>query len=335
MKRLLRALVPGFAVMSLTACGGGGSSGIDPLAAAPVANDLAQITSANAEAVASSVLKAAFEGGALGSFAGISGGVGGGVTKSTPNTFAKVGQVQIDLTKPLLVDSQIGTLQVPIDPVQENCLDRGYTITTGDLDNALTLTAGDTITVEYVTCSDGISEVNGIMSMTILSFAGDFVAGDISFSVTASLSDFAVTEASVTSTANGVMTLGLTMPLAGALTMTIASENLSVTDGTTTESLADFDLTQTIDPITGDFTLSVSGNVSSSEFTGSVDFATTGTFEGIGAGAAHLGQLVITGDANATITVDVIDDQFVRLSIDLDGDEIFDEIVDLTWDALI
>jgi hypothetical protein len=117
--------------------------------------------------------------------------------------------------------------------------------------------------------------------------------------------------------------------------MTIASEDLSISDGTSTETLASFSLEQTIDGITGAYTLTVSGRISSSIFSGAVDFSTTVDLEGSGDEFAVMGQLVITGDANATITVVVLDGQLIRLNVDSDGDGETDEVIETSWAELV
>ena len=243
MRRILRALPPGFAVVALAACGGGSDAPAPP-------ENLVQITSANAPAIAGSVLKATYDSGELGAFADLSGGIGGAGAPKPSNVYSKVGEAQIAYTKPMLTDSQVGVFQAPIEPIESMCPVSGMIIVSGDVANEQTLTMNDVLTIEFDQCNDGVSIVDGIMSMTIREFSGDFVAGSVTFRVAVSLIDFSVTEGGVTQTAAGVMTIGMDLPLAGPLTMTIETEDLSVSDGSSTDTLASFLLVQTIDPIT-------------------------------------------------------------------------------------
>ena len=280
MQKTFRTFVSSLAVMTLAACGGGNGGAV-----APVEENLAEITSANAESIASAVMKATFEGGDLGAFAGGSGDISGSTTLS------------------------------------------------GDLANPETLSPNDVITIQFDACNDGFSEVDCTMTMTIRSFSSDS-AESVSFEVTVEVTNFTVIEGDSTSTANGDITLGMDFPLSGALTMTISSGSLTISDGTTTETLANFSLSQTIDPVTGAYSVTASGNISSTVFSGSVNFTTSTAFEGLGAEEAHLGAIVITGKDGASIRIDVLDEQFVRLSVDVDGDNVVDNVFDLTWEEL-
>lgn len=326
MHRILRPLVPVVTAVSLGACSSSN---------APAPENLAQITLGNAPAITSAVVNATLEGGELGSFVDFSGGIGSAPIQKSASVYSKIAEVQIERTKPMLADSQIGTFQAPIAPTESPCAVDGHSVISGDVQIPETLSVNDVITIEYVACDDGLSVVNGTISMTIRAFSGDFVGGDITFEVTVTLTALAVTEDGVTSTANGSITIDMNLPLSGAITMTVTSGNLSVSDGVSTESLTSYSLSQSVDPVTGVYTLTVSGRISSSAFEGAVDFETTTTLEGSsGEAYAYLGQLVITGDANATITVVVLDGQLVRLNIDLDGDGEIDEVIDTSWGEL-
>lgn len=330
MRQMFRFLIPCLVVVSLAACGGGSKGSLPP---AP--ENLAQITLANAPTIASAVMTATYESSDLGAFADLSGGLGGAGVVKTGNVFSKVGQVQIETTKPLLTESQIGTFLAPIGPIEEACAVAGSTVVSGNILNADTLSVNDVITIQFNDCNDGFSVVDGTMSITIRSFSGDFVGGSVSFEVTVTLTAFSVTELGVTSTANGDITIGMNLPNTGPMTMTISSQNLTIAEGASSATLANFSLSQTIDPITGTYSLTVSGRVSSSAFEGAVDFTTGVTLQGIGQDSAYVGEIVITGDAGASIRVVILDGEFIRLDIDLNGDGVTDEVVDTTWSELI
>jgi hypothetical protein len=329
MRNIFRLILSGFAAASLAACGGSGSN-----APVPPLENLAQITSANAPQISGAVLKATFEGGDLGSFADLSSGIGGATITKSSGVYKKVGEIQINYTKPMLAESQIGTFQAPIAPIESMCESGGRTVVSGDIANPQTLSPNDVITIEFIGCNDGLSVVDGVLSMTIRAFSGDFVSGSVSFEVDVSLDAFSVTENGETATADGIITIGMEFSLAGPITMTIASGNLSISDGVSTETLASFSLVQAIDTVSNTYTLTVSGRISSSIFEGAVDFSTSVDLEGSGDEFAFVGQLVITGDANATITIVVLDNQLIRLNVDLDGDGSTDEVIDTSWDEL-
>ena len=76
------------------------------------------------------------------------------------------------------------------------------------------------------------------------------------------------------------------------------------------------------------------GRMRSSVFDGEVSYETTVPFEGVDGSPPSMGEMVITGAFDATITVDPVDDVDVDLVIDLDGSGNPDALVQTTWAAL-
>ena len=204
----------------------------------------------------------------------------------------------------------------------------------GDVQSTDMLSVDDVVTLQYSDCDDGVAVINGTMSMTILSVSGDFSGGSVAFSVAITLDDFAVSQDGTTQTANGSMTISLNLPNSGPITMSITTDSLAVSDGVSTDTLQDFSLTQSIDPLTGDYTISAEGMVGGSAFDGQVEFSTSIDLAGTGDGYAATGEILITGDGGATIAMFALDADTVRLEIDYDGDGITDQIVDKTWAEL-
>jgi hypothetical protein len=330
MNQLTRMLALGTLFGALVACGGGGGSGGN--GTAPV--NLTKITANNAPRITSAVISAALEGGDLGNFANLgSGGLPSGKTLSSP-LMAKVGSIQTDQAVSLLKQSQLGLFQAPINQPPVSCAVTGEYTISGDISGSTGLVNGDTITIDYDLCDDGLTVIDGSFSMTIRDFSGDFVSGAFSFDVDVVVTAFSVTEGGETVEVDGRLSISLDASATPSLSMTVSASSLTVTENGATHTLAAFTLTQSTDSVTGDYTLTVEGTLSSSDFNGSVNFETTVDLQGAGTGFAFVGEITITGDANSTIHVTVLDSTMVRLEVDTDGDGAVDDVIDRLWTQL-
>ena len=238
-------------------------------------------------------------------------------------------------TESLAAKALSGTLQDSIPPQTEACLVSGSVTVSGQISNPLTLSASDTFTMEFSACDDGAGAVSGTYSMRVTSFSGDLLSGSFALDVTVTLTGFAVTDAGETMTANGSLSMSLDYTAAPTLSISMTATSLTVSDGSSSQTLTSFSMTQTVDALTSGYSITVSGSLTSSAFDGEVDFSTTATLVSDGAGYAYTGQISITGAANATIDIIVLDGTLIRLAIDLDGDGTPDEFVDTTWDELL
>ena len=331
MNSIAKSLVICVPLVFLAGCGGSGGDGIAPALVA----DPAEITSQNAPVIAGAVLQTALEGGGLGSFAVLGSGAGSILGDPTSRLFSKLGEIHNSQTESLRQKAQIGALQDSIPPQTTPCLNSGSVTVSGEINNPLTLSATDTFTLVFSACDDGAGVVSGTYAMRITGFTGDFVGGSFAFDVTVTLSGFQITDAGETITANGAVSISLDTSSMPTLTLSVASTSLSVSDGTSSHTLADFSVIQTVDEVTFAFTMDASGALTSSSFTGRVTFTTAVSLQGDGVGYASNGELRITGAGNASISILVLDSVFIRLEIDLDGNGVPEEIVDTTWDGVV
>jgi len=315
--------VLGTGLLFMAGCSGGG--GDDP---AP--SPLATITTANAPAIASSVMTAALDGGELGSFA--FGPMGAPVSspKSTRVYYSKVAEIQNAQLGALLQHTQAVAL-VPIGPEATPCTGGGTVTLSGNIANPATLSPNDTITFDFASCVEDDTTTNGKFSMRVTSFSGDAASGVFSFGVTATITSLQITVGGETATVNG--SVSISMNAAGSmLATTITSSSIAVGDGGSTHTLRDYASVRTL--TSEAFTLDVRGSLTSSDFSGTVSFATTALLQGLGDGYAYTGQLLITGANGATIKVVVLDNTFLRLEVDSSGDGVLDATLDFTWDDL-
>jgi hypothetical protein len=296
---------------ALTGCGGEEES--------PAAVELGEITIANAPTIASAVLVAAFESGDLGVFA---------TSDSTPVASAKAAPGA------LLKYGQSSYMQVPVGPETVPC-DFGGTVTmTGDIANPLTLSAGDRITLAYAACDDGESVTDGTFAMTITAFSGDFVSGMFALGIAVDVTAFQVATAAETVTADGDISVTLNALSSPTLAVTLASTSLAVGSNGASHELSGFAAAQNVNQATGEYTFDAGGTIASSVFDGAVNFDTTEAFAGVGVEYPASGEMLVTGADNGTIRVIALDNVFVRLEIDADGNGTVDAVIDTTWEEL-
>ena len=312
----------GTGVLFLAGCSGGGD---DP---PPV--PLATITTANAPAIAGSVMTAALDGGDLGSFAFSPMGAPASSPKSTRVYYSKVAEIQNAQIGALLRQTQPVFL-APIGPEATQCSGGGTVTLSGNIANPATLSPNDTITFDFASCVEDDTTTNGKFSMRVTSFSGDPASGVFSFGVTATITSLQITVGAETATVNGSVSISISA--AGSLLTTIVtSSSISVGDGGSTHTLRDYSSVRAL--TSESFTLDVHGSLTSSDFSGTVNFATTALLQGLGDGYAYTGQLLITGANGATIKVVVLDSTFLRLEVDSSGDGVVDATLDFTWDDL-
>ena len=318
--------------LSLVVLSGCGSRGGD-VAPSVTVSELAEITSQNAPDIAGAVIQATLEGGDLGSFAGI----GSGSIASDPNSqvLSKLGQVQSSQTESLRQKALTGVLQAPLPPQTRNCLQGGTATLSGEIASPLTLSPDDTFTTVYSACDDGFAVVSGTYEMRITSFTGDFLGGSFSFEVAVTLTEFQLMNAAGTGPINGEVFMSFDASASPSVTVSISSTFLSVVDGTSSQTLTNYSITQVIDTVTNSYSMSGYGSVESSSFTGRVTFSISAALHGDGDGFAFNGEFTVTGGGGGSITIIVLDDVFIRLEIDFDGDGVLDEIVDATWQELL
>jgi hypothetical protein len=179
---------------------------------------------------------------------------------------------------------------------------------------------------------EGDTTTNGRFSMRVTSFSGDPESGTFAFAVTTTITSFQVTVPGETATIDGSVSISINMA-GSTVTTTVTSSSISVGDGSSNHTLRDYSSVHTL--MSGSFTLDVSGSLTSSDFSGTVNFDTTALLQGMGDGYAFTGQLLITGANGATIKVIVLDATYVRLEVDSNGDGVVDATLDVTWNDLV
>lgn len=322
--RLTLALFLSFLV---SACSSGGNSApVSPPVVPPVNPTGLVIDATNAKPavrVAYGASLSSTDAGGLVASSGIASNGNGGFSKFSP---------QATLSKTLTRAMQ----SVPLPPIVNPCASGMGTFTiTGDLALPGTLTTGDTLNIDFADCDEGLGEVlNGRIEMTVVTFAGELILGTYLMVMDVLLIDHSVATAADTIIANGDSRVTLDTTGLPVITMSITGQSLTGVSSTLTETISDFSTSQTVDTtLPQPYTLDASGTVDSSLLTGVITYDTTpDIFMGMGAAYPYTGQLVVTGDSGATVTLIALDEVNVRIDIDSNGDGMVDSSETTTWD---
>jgi len=297
--------------MALAACGGGGGGGAG--AVAPITAS-AIITSQNAPAIAGAVVGATSGTQSVGDLGGLGAGPGT-LTVQEPSS-----------------PGAPPTAEVTIGPDMLPCLFGGTQTLLAEIADPLTTTSGDSISVTFAACNEGDGMLlDGAFGFVVQSFLGDPLTGILNMSVAVTVTDLAITEAGVMTSMNGTMNLTLDASNPTSTTVILDGTELTLVSGVETESLSDFAIITTVDPLAGTSTFEINGYVMSSEFTGDVNFSTMEALQIDVSGDPSTGEVMITGADGATITMRIVSAQQVELDIDFDGDGTIDEMQVTTW----
>ncbi len=321
---LLTALV-------LAACGGGGGSTSIGVPTAGVS-----ITTSNARPVSAAVLDSVDT--VEGSTAGV--GILTGVSAvSTANDFNYpdfvVSQLNKLLSQELLVGG--GITGVAISETY-SCTSGSFTVT-GNIADVNTLTAGDTLTISFSNCSDSGVVINGSMSMTFTQVSAGFDGfPPFTLGINVVLNNFSVNDGGYVATANGDMSMLLSVDASGNESMQLSGSSLSSSAGGEAELLTNYAYEMQYSS-SGAYSVSLQGTLASTKIDGSVSYTTITPFTGndfVGSGNPTAGELHITtsADGSQAWLIAQPDGVNVQIDIDTDGDGIVDDTVMTTWTEL-
>ena len=220
----------------------------------------------------------------------------------------------------------------------------------GNLDLALVdaapqnqLSAGDSATFTFNACVINVLDetltINGTISYTVVAVAGSEEQGSFVFEIAADFDNVAIVGFGATVVVDGGFTLAISSTDGETLTHTVTGDSLrAFAQGPEGNSfsgrLEDFTLVREFNTESGDFLLDFTGTVSGSEVNGTVHYETLVPFTGNVETDPDSGMLVITGAAGVEVTLVAIDDENVRILIDVNGDGEPEATIDTTWDVL-
>ena len=326
-------IVASISVIGLAACGGSGSDANNP----PPVLTMATFDSGNATMITATAAEAALESVEIGSLTDLTG----------PTAALQGGVNKADSLSAAVKIAQGALGAVNFVPVSETtmCAINGSVKVTIDLAIPTTIAEGDTITIESTMCEDVVGEiVDGLLVMTITDIAGDIFSDAFLFGVDLVVTSLKVTASGETTTANGDIGTTIDTRTPPVIEGSVFGEEFTVSGMGKTESIMDFSTIYTEDTSTFpvSWTNNSMGRVSSSEFTGPVNYETPVTFLGSGENYPHTGELLVTGADNATLRLIVVDDGVTQvepdydviIEADYDGINGVDETLFLTWAEL-
>ncbi len=217
-------------------------------------------------------------------------------------------------------------------PDTRDCVGGGTLTWSGNLADPDTLTPGDTLTLVFEACVDAQgNELDGQLDLEIVSVSGDLLGGLFEVRAAARFTALTLTAESLTQRADGEAALELDTASPPVTRAAVSGTRLVLLEGETRYELASFAVESTRNELLDTDTLSTTGTLTSSLYSGRAEFVTVVPFRSQGENLPDTGELVIAGADNATITVRPLDSQNVRLELDLDGNGSVDEIQDVSW----
>jgi hypothetical protein len=327
-------------LVGLGGCGGGGSG--DDGTGVVVPTEPITISSANAVTVASAVLDAAvslseFNAGPFAAAAADSGS-----SAASSETRLALSDLVSSRVEPLLaLLPQAGaevTVAVVIPTTTFDCQVSGTMTISGDIADPTgnTLTPGDVITATFSSCDDGDGVlVSGTLQLTVQAFTGNFSVPPYSYTVLATLTNYAITESGETLSINGTATLTESTQDDIVFTTRFSGTSLSFVESVgDTGTLSNFINAETDNLNTLEYTIDASGTLATVQLGGSVQYTTTLTFRGLADNFPSEGVMVVTGAGNSTETITSVDTVNVSIDVDENGDGIVDQTIATTWAAL-
>ncbi len=312
----------------MAACGGGGGGGV---AAAPAA--LVNIDAGNAEAIVREVLAVGFDSGDMGMAAG-----GGGILAADGGSNALA--VKLAERRTIQAAGQdTGRAQPSANygPDRESCLVSGSLTLSASLASTETLRSGDQITAIFEACNDGDGAVySGQLRIDVQSFTGDLFADLYRLGGRFTLTNLAITEDGTTETGNGTLNVDMNLLTPGLESYGITTSRFSLRSGSTSRTVYDV-VSSVDDDYRGDewlMTLSESGSMESSSFTGRIDYGTITPFRSVDGDYPATGVLRIDGANGSSILVTALNEESLQLAIDWNGDTAVDETRLMDWSTV-
>ncbi len=317
------SLIAAVVILAMGGCSGGSSSPTATL----IPPGGSQITTLNAQQIAGASVIAAMQSGEAGRFGAPGGqpfGFNGGISTTQP--------------KFLAAQPAFSMSTVPVGPVTIDCANGGSVMISGETASPTTLTAGDELTLEFAACMIDTETINGSITTVVNEFSGDVVSQQFLVSTSATYDNFEFSGVNSSIGINGDVTIDIDSLSFPVRSVTVTSESLMLSANgrslNLTESSTNTVFDESMSPV--GYMIDSSGHLTSSEFSGEVQFENVVPFVGSGDERPASGEFLVsaTGDGSSVRLI-VLDNINVRLEIDSDGDGAVDETRDTTWDEIL
>jgi hypothetical protein len=313
----------------ITACGGG-SDGDGGLTGGVPTAEPATITAENAPLIAGTVAEVAMGDGVFSSF----------FTPAIP-----IGSIGTDVAVAPVMKPVFSAAMKTANPSQlyattsgqEPCVVSGTVDVTVDFSNPEQPSVNDRFEFQFTNCDDGTGvTLNGTMTITISRIDGDIASGNFLLGMSIGFTAFAVTESGETTVAEGTISIDIDTRDPTLTTITVATTALVTTSAGEEEVLTNFtvQITEDTSMFPTAVTVTTSFTFSSPQIGGAVTVTTSLALQSMGSDYPFVGELRIEGAGNSVIVMVALDDNTVRLHVDIDGDG-FDETIEMTWDELM
>lgn len=204
-----------------------------------------------------------------------------------------------------------------------------------DADNNGILSIGETLSITFGNCiiSAG-APVSGSMTLVLSSKTGTPGVGAWSGNLTMTFSNLTMSGEHLT----GDVIINLSTSNSSNINATLSGSSLSVTNSIGKVTiLSGYNLTVAYDKTTNAYTIGASGTVNRSDLGGTVSFNTSltlaGSFNNIPDNPVS-GVLLVTGANNSKLRLTAVDNNFVELAVDANGDGTYETTSTTTWAAI-
>lgn len=303
-------------------CGGSGGNNGNPNP--PVTGELVTITSDNATTVAGVVAQQALEDNLFGALSTglpiVSAGSGAAIALTSLSAVP---------LPPNMLAAQ-STLQ--------DCANGGEVDVTVTLSNPPMISPDDEFGFDFRACDEGSGAIlNGGLVMTVTDFEGDPTGETFLLGMSMTLNAFSVTQDGIVTGASGSISVLIDSTMPPITTVTVSTTGLSMTNDGLTESLSSMTVTVTTNDGTDPASVEIDTTfrISSPRLGGDVIVSTSVSLQSSGDGYPFIGELMIQAADNTAIVFIALDANMVRLEIYIDGDDVPDEVLDVTWDELL
>ena len=261
-----------------------------------------------------------------------------GVTASQPGIVSKPGATEAAVVFAKQALNAAAVSAVPLPETTTDCLVSGTITVSGDVADLDTFTAGDFLVADADMCDDGNGQVvDGLLDLTITSFSGDSTTGLYLIGLNLVATAFSTTTLTGTSTLDGAFSTELDTRTLLMTTGRVFGNGLTVTSGTTQQSLTNFSAVYVQDDAVAPFawTIDALGIANTTGVEGAVDYVNVTQFAGSGMNLPSSGELQILGGESSSLLLIVLDQINVQIEADYDGDSTIDETINLTWAELL
>lgn len=315
-------IISALAALTLSACGGGGD-GDNPLSVTPPAQ-LATITESNAPTIAGVAAQQA-----LGDnfFLNLT---NAGIPVISSAAGAGVEVVSLARQAPLP-----GTAAASI---PQACQISGSLDVELDVADPNMLTEGDRFIFTFDDCDDGADAVlNGGLEMTLTGLGGDPNSENFLLALNLGFDAFTITRDGDTAGASGDLGIEIDSTVPMMTVITVSASALTVTNNGQSETFTDLEIVVSQDDTMFPPAVSTTTTfgLSSPRLPGDIVVSTSIDLASTGSEFPYSGEMVVSGAANASISIIPLDSNLVRLEVDTDGDGAVDVVIDTSWVELM